>query len=125
MICKACPQLDRKAIAFGSDEILCCHSGQASRPCPASESRNPVIRAVRAFTPAVDYWVPARARPVEPGSLGRDDSPYAITLGFAGDRRQGCVRLCPPVTEILPNLKHARHSILSKAAPVCVSDIEH
>ncbi len=23
---------------------------------------------------AVDYWVPARASPVEPGSLGRDDS---------------------------------------------------
>jgi hypothetical protein len=41
---------------------------------PASESRNPVIKAVRAFTPAVDYWVPARARPVEPGALGRDDS---------------------------------------------------
>ena len=42
------------------------------------ESRNPVIKAVRAFTPAVDYWVPARASPVEPGSLGRDDNPYAI-----------------------------------------------
>jgi hypothetical protein len=26
----------------------------------------------------VDYWVPARASPVEPGSLGRDDNPYAI-----------------------------------------------
>src|ERR1700730_12914677 len=47
---------------------------------PASESRNPVIKAVRAFTPAVNYWVPARASPVEPGSLGRDDSPYAIAL---------------------------------------------
>src|SRR6266550_4608379 len=41
---------------------------------PASESRNPVTKAVCAFTPAVDYWVPARASPVEPGSLGRDDS---------------------------------------------------
>src|SRR5256714_5645047 len=55
---------------------------------PASESRNPVIKAVRGFTPAVDYWVPARASPVEPGSLGRDDSPYAIALlsggGIAG-----------------------------------------
>src|ERR1700732_5591464 len=51
---------------------------------PASESRNPVIKAVRAFTPAVDYWVPARARPVEPGSLGRDDSPYAIALPCRG-----------------------------------------
>ena len=30
--------------------------------------------------PAVDYWVPARASPVEPGSLGRDDRPYAIAL---------------------------------------------
>ena len=39
------------------------------------ESRNPVIKVVRAFTPAVDYWVPARASPVEPGSLGRDDGP--------------------------------------------------
>src|SRR2546423_4676728 len=48
--------------------------------CPASESRNPVIKAVRGFTPAVDYWVPARASPVEPGSLGRDDGPYAIAL---------------------------------------------
>ena len=42
------------------------------------ESRNPVIKAVRAFTPAVDYWVPARASPVEPGSLGRDDNSYAF-----------------------------------------------
>jgi hypothetical protein len=32
---------------------------------PASESRNPVIQAVRAFTPAVDYWVPARASPFD------------------------------------------------------------
>src|SRR5437588_9063695 len=59
---------------------------------PASESRNPVIKAVRAFTSAVDYWIPARASPVDgvpadlvggvpqPGSLGRDDSPYAIAL---------------------------------------------
>src|SRR5439155_20953916 len=38
---------------------------------PANESRNPVIKAVRRFTPAMDYWVPARASPVEPGSLGR------------------------------------------------------
>jgi hypothetical protein len=47
---------------------------------PASESRNPVSKTVRAFTSAVDYWVPARASPVEAGSLGRDDSPYAIAL---------------------------------------------
>jgi len=40
---------------------------------PASESRNPVTEAVAAYTPAVDYWVPARASPVELGSLGRDD----------------------------------------------------
>jgi uncharacterized membrane protein YccF (DUF307 family) len=32
----------------------------------------------------VDYWVPARARPVEPGALGPDDSPYAIALPLAG-----------------------------------------
>jgi hypothetical protein len=44
---------------------------------PASESRNPVIKIRCCLTPAVDYWVPARASPVEPGSLGRDDSPYA------------------------------------------------
>ena len=37
---------------------------------PARESRNPVIKAVRAFTPAVDYWVPARARPVERARFG-------------------------------------------------------
>jgi hypothetical protein len=42
--------------------------------CPASESRNPVINAVRGLTPAVVYWVPAGARPLEAGSLGRDDS---------------------------------------------------
>jgi hypothetical protein len=65
--------------------ILACHSGRASRGFrPASESRNPVFKAVRAFTPAVDYWVPARASPVEPGSLGRDDNPYAIALPFQG-----------------------------------------
>jgi hypothetical protein len=59
-----------------------CLSFRPSKPGlrPATESRNPVIKAVRAFTPAVDYWVPARAIPVEPGSLGRDDSPYAIAL---------------------------------------------
>ena len=37
------------------------------------ESRNPVTEAVLAYTPAVDYWVPARASPVKSGSLGRDD----------------------------------------------------
>src|SRR5262249_29034332 len=29
--------------------------------------------AVCAFSLAVDYWIPARARPLEAGSLGRDD----------------------------------------------------
>jgi hypothetical protein len=47
---------------------------------PASESRNPVTKTLRAFPPVMDYWVPARASPVEPGSLGLDDSPYAIAL---------------------------------------------
>src|ERR1700737_4544909 len=47
---------------------------------PASESRNPVTKTLRAFPPVMDYWVPARASPVEPGSLGWDDSPYAIAL---------------------------------------------
>jgi hypothetical protein len=70
------------AIAFSSDDRAERHGAtslpvipaeQAGLP-PASESRNPVIKEVRAFTPAMDYWVPARAIPVEPGSLGRDDS---------------------------------------------------
>jgi hypothetical protein len=41
----------------------------------------------------VDYWVPARASPVEPGSLGRDDSPYAIALPSraAGGEGRGVV----------------------------------
>src|SRR3984893_1921422 len=59
--------------------ILARHSPRAG------EGGNPVIKAVRAFTPAVDYWVPARASPVEPGSLGRDDNPYAIALPFQGE----------------------------------------
>jgi hypothetical protein len=44
---------------------------------PLSYSRNPEIKIRLCLTPAVDYRVPARASPVEPGSLGRDDSPYA------------------------------------------------
>jgi hypothetical protein len=44
------------------------------------ESRNPVINAVRAFTSAVVYWVPARARPAQPGSLGRDDTPRSTQI---------------------------------------------
>jgi len=58
------------------------HVIPAERPGlrPASESRNPVIKAVSTFAPAVDYSVPARASPVEPGSLGRDDNPYAAPL---------------------------------------------
>ncbi len=52
---------------------------------PARESRNPVTEAARAFTPAVDYWVPPpRTRGPEPGSLGRDDSPYAIGPALKG-----------------------------------------
>ena len=42
---------------------------------PASKSRNPVINAICAFTSAVVYWFPARARPVQLGSLGLDDTP--------------------------------------------------
>jgi len=42
---------------------------------PASESRNPVNYAIREFTLAVDYWIPARACPLMAGPLGRDDSP--------------------------------------------------
>ena len=51
---------------------------------PASVSRNPVTKAVRALTPAVDYWVPARASPVKAGSFGRDDIPHAIALPTRG-----------------------------------------
>jgi hypothetical protein len=57
---------------------------------PASESRNPVTKAVRALTPAVDYWVPARSSPLEPGSLGRDDSPYAIAAAQGGGEYTEC-----------------------------------
>src|SRR5437588_13088510 len=79
---------ESRAIAFGSDDRVARHAATSLLVIPAertglrpvSESRNPVIEAARAFTPAVDYWVPARASPVEPGSLGRDDSPYAIAL---------------------------------------------
>src|SRR6266550_7721654 len=85
-------RVDRRAIAFGSDDrgaascrrIRACHSGRASRASQRSESRNPVNKAVRAVTPAVDYWVPARASPVEAGSLGRDDIRYVIALGLTG-----------------------------------------
>src|SRR2546423_6748710 len=57
---------------------------------PASVSRNPVTKAVRALTPAVDYWVPARASPVAPGPLDRDDSPYAITAAQGGGEYTDC-----------------------------------
>ena len=84
------PPTRGKAIAFGSNHRAARHGAtslpvipaERARLRPASESRNPVIKAVRAFTPAVDYWVPARASPAEPGSLGRDDSPYGIALPF-------------------------------------------
>jgi hypothetical protein len=75
-----------RAIAYGSDHRAARHGATSLLVIPAeragfrpaSESRNPVIKPVRTFTPAVDYWVPARASPVEPGSLGRDDSPYVL-----------------------------------------------
>jgi len=58
----------------------------AERPglCPGSESRNPVLRTGSMITSAWGYWVPARASPAEPGSLGRDDSSYAIAPPFRG-----------------------------------------
>src|ERR1700680_2372732 len=55
---------------------------------PASESRNPVIKIRCCLTPAVDYWVPARARPGEPGLLGRGDRPHAC--GGASARAHPC-----------------------------------
>src|SRR5207237_1097048 len=68
---------DHRATRHGATSLLVIPAEGAGF-CPASESRNPVIKAARTFTPAVDYWVPAHASPVEPGSLGWDDSPYAI-----------------------------------------------
>src|ERR1700730_13897089 len=53
---------------------------------PASESRNPVTKAVRALTPAVDYWVPAPPAPGEPGrawAVGADGS-YRRALPCVG-----------------------------------------
>ena len=70
-----------RAIAFGSDgrlHVMAQHPCLSFRPTPGhdpGESRNPVTKAMCAFTRVVDYWVPARASPVEPGSLGRDDGP--------------------------------------------------
>src|ERR1700737_3440142 len=77
--------LSGRAIAFGSDDrlrVMAQHPCLSFRPSepgarPASESRNPVIKAVRSFTPAVDYWVPARASPGWAGSLGRGGRPNA------------------------------------------------
>ena len=83
-----------RAIAFGSDARV-ARDAATSLPVipaegdglrPASESRNPAIKVLRAFTPAVDYWVPARASPVEPGSLGRDDGTYVIALLHSNGR---------------------------------------
>jgi hypothetical protein len=70
---------------------LPCHAATSAPVIPADpgldpgESRNPVTKTVRAFTPATDYWVPARASPVEPGSLGRGDIPYAIPCLSGGE----------------------------------------
>jgi hypothetical protein len=52
--------------------------------CPASESRNPVNYAVSAVTPAIDYWIPARASPLMTGSLGRDDNHMQLLCSDAG-----------------------------------------
>src|SRR6516164_5532053 len=63
----------RAAPGFMSVVILADGAGL----CPATESRNPVIDALRAFTPAVESGIPARASQVEARSLGRDDIPFA------------------------------------------------
>src|SRR6516162_2218749 len=75
--------------------------GERAGLCPASESRNPVINAVCAFTPAMtespkkcaalfgcpDYWIPARARPHQAASLG------GVDIGEWGE-----INLISPVT---------------------------
>src|SRR6266851_1696203 len=69
---------------------------------PDRESRNPVdtglacrVGCARPLCKrwAGDYWIPARASPAKPGSLGRDDSPYAIALLIEEIRRSEG-RLC-------------------------------
>ena len=42
------------------------------------ESRNPVIKAARAFTPAVDYWVPARLAGTTVRRVGKRAATYAL-----------------------------------------------
>src|ERR1700738_2035623 len=82
-----------RSIAFGSDEraaaasshnILICHSGRASRASPGKREPESSNQNSLCLTPAVDYWVPARASPVEPGSLGRGASPYGARGGGGG-----------------------------------------
>ena len=46
---------------------------QAGLP-PGEREPESVINAARVLQAAMDYWVPARARPREAASLGRDDS---------------------------------------------------
>src|ERR1700737_3403359 len=58
---RACTGLSRHATEQSLPVIPAERAGLG----PARASRNPVIKAVRAFTPAVDYWVPARASPVD------------------------------------------------------------
>src|SRR5216683_133061 len=68
-----------RAIAYGADHQLPRYAAIPSAVIPAEralarESRNPVRRGGSLIRTSGDYWVPARARPAQPGSLGRDDS---------------------------------------------------
>src|SRR6202165_4754246 len=80
---RACTGLSRHATEQSLPVIPAERAGLG----PARESRNPVIKAVRAFTPAVDYWVPARASPGSAGPLGLDGTPDAKAPPPAGGAR--------------------------------------
>ena len=65
--------------------ILDCHSGRATRAKFAAvrayaESRNPVSRADSCTYAGRRLLVPGSREPGEPGSLGRDDNPFAFAL---------------------------------------------
>src|SRR5262249_37090796 len=61
--------------------VHACHSGRASRAVPGAREPESSKPRASCYTRAVVYWVPARARPAEPGSLGRDDSQMRLPLG--------------------------------------------
>jgi hypothetical protein len=64
----------RAALSRYAADIRTGHSGRASRASPGEEERESSNR--KRFVHSRRAWttVPARARPVEPGSLGGDDT---------------------------------------------------